>query len=219
MREEELVRQFGEILKQVRIPHELARKLTTVLRESQADKEKFVRTSMLRLQQQQMLLRSKLDRVYEDRLSDGISDELWTTKSSELQEELRRVRAEMERDEGASQAYETAGLQILTAGTPRVRAWRLECAKQSQSIGSRPASISQTLGMEFLVVTTFGLEARRCRPLDWGRLSAVRRTTAIYAPARRHGADGGERVTVNRVLWRRVLWRRLYVWVSTRFAL
>jgi hypothetical protein len=43
-----LVRQFGEILKQVRIPTELAGKLATVLRESQADKEKFVRTSMLR---------------------------------------------------------------------------------------------------------------------------------------------------------------------------
>jgi hypothetical protein len=34
-------------------------------------------------------------------------------KSRELQEELRRVRAEMERHEGASEAYETAGLQIL----------------------------------------------------------------------------------------------------------
>jgi site-specific DNA recombinase len=78
VREEELVRQFGEILKQVRIPTELAGKLATVLRESQADKEKFVRTSMLRLQQQQMLLRSKLDRVYEDRLADQIPEELWT---------------------------------------------------------------------------------------------------------------------------------------------
>jgi hypothetical protein len=51
---------------------QLAGKLATVLRESQADKENVVRTSMLRLQQQQMLLRSKLDRVYEDRLSDAI---------------------------------------------------------------------------------------------------------------------------------------------------
>jgi hypothetical protein len=51
VREEELVRQFGEILNQVRIPAELAGKLATVLRESQSDKEKFVRTSMLRLQQ------------------------------------------------------------------------------------------------------------------------------------------------------------------------
>ncbi len=96
VREEELVRQFGEILKRIRIPHELAGKLATVL-----------------LQQQQMLLRSKLDRVYDDRLNDAISDELWATKSGELQEELRRVRAEMERHEGASQAYQTAGLQIL----------------------------------------------------------------------------------------------------------
>ena len=52
VREEELIRQFGELLKQVRIPTELAGKLATVLRESQTDKEKFVRTSMLRLQQQ-----------------------------------------------------------------------------------------------------------------------------------------------------------------------
>ena len=68
---------------------------------------------MLRLQQQQMLLRSKLDRVYEDRLKDAIPEELWNTKSAELQEELRRLRAEMERHEVASEAYETAGLQIL----------------------------------------------------------------------------------------------------------
>jgi hypothetical protein len=39
----------GEIRKQIRIPHELAGKLATVLRESQADKEKFVRTFMIRL--------------------------------------------------------------------------------------------------------------------------------------------------------------------------
>jgi site-specific DNA recombinase len=113
IREEELVRQFGDLLRRVRIPTELAGKLATVLRESQTDEEQFVRTSMLRLQQQQMLLRSKLDRVYEDRLSDQIPEELWAAKSAELQEALRRVRTEMERHELASQAYETAGLQIL----------------------------------------------------------------------------------------------------------
>ena len=44
---------------------------------------------------------------------DAIPEELWNTKSAELQEELRRVRAEMERHEVASEVYETAGLQIL----------------------------------------------------------------------------------------------------------
>jgi hypothetical protein len=60
-----------------------------------------------------MLLRSKLDRVYEDRLTDAIPEELWNSKSAALQDELRQVRTEMERHEVASQAYETAGLQIL----------------------------------------------------------------------------------------------------------
>jgi hypothetical protein len=41
---------------------------------------------MLRLQQQHMLLRSKLDRVYEDRLSDAIPEELWNSKSAALQD-------------------------------------------------------------------------------------------------------------------------------------
>jgi hypothetical protein len=95
VREEELARQFGDILKQVRIPGELAGKLATVLRESQAHREQFACTSLLRLQQQQVLLRSKLDRVYEDRLSDRIPEELWSAKSAELQEDLQRVRAEM----------------------------------------------------------------------------------------------------------------------------
>ena len=84
-----------------------------MLRESQTDKETFVRTSLLRLQQQQMLLRSNFDRIYEDRLSDAIPEELWNSKSAALQDELRQVRTEMERHEVASQAYETAGLQIL----------------------------------------------------------------------------------------------------------
>ena len=71
-----------------------------------------LRQRMLRLQQQQ-LAALKVDRVYDDRLSDASSEELWTKESGELQEQLRRVRAEMERHDGASQAYETAGLQTL----------------------------------------------------------------------------------------------------------
>jgi hypothetical protein len=35
----------------------------------------------VRLQQQQLLLRAKLDGTYDDRLSGRISDELWSTKS------------------------------------------------------------------------------------------------------------------------------------------
>ena len=80
---------------------------------SQGDKEKFVRTTTMRLQQQQLLTRAKLDRAYDDRLSGRISDELWNKKSAELEEELQRVRDEMARHERASRDYEATGVQIL----------------------------------------------------------------------------------------------------------
>src|SRR6266851_2863464 len=113
IREEDLARLLGDLVKQVRIPTELAETVATVLRESQSDKETFVRAAMMRLQQQQLLLRTKLDRAYDDRLSGRISDDFWTTKSAELEVELQRVRGEMARHEHASRQYETTGLQIL----------------------------------------------------------------------------------------------------------
>jgi hypothetical protein len=83
------------------------------LRESQSDKETFVRTATMRLQQQQLAIRAKLDRAYDDRLSSRIPEDLWTSKSAELEAELRRVRAEMAHHERASHDYERTGLQIL----------------------------------------------------------------------------------------------------------
>jgi hypothetical protein len=107
-----LVPLLGDVVKRVRIPTELADAVAKVLRESQSDKETFVRATM-RLQQQQLTIRAKLDRAYDDRLSGRIPDDLWTSKSAELEEELRRVRAEMAGHERASHDYERTGLQIL----------------------------------------------------------------------------------------------------------
>jgi hypothetical protein len=106
IREEDLGLLFGDIVKRVRIPTELADAVAKVLRESQSDKESFVRTTTMCLQQQQLAIRWKLDRAYDDRLSGRIPDDLWTSKSAELEEELPRVRAEMAQHERASHDYE-----------------------------------------------------------------------------------------------------------------
>jgi site-specific DNA recombinase len=113
IREAELARLLGEAVQQIRMPTGLADRAVAALRESQGDKEKFVRTTTMRLQQQQLLTRAKLDRAYDDRLSGRISDELWNKKSAELEEELQRVRGEMARHERASRDYEATGVQIL----------------------------------------------------------------------------------------------------------
>jgi hypothetical protein len=52
-----------------------------------------------------VLLRSKLDRVYEDRLSDRIPEELWSAKSAGAGRDAGH--------EAAGLAYESAGLHIL----------------------------------------------------------------------------------------------------------
>jgi site-specific DNA recombinase len=113
VREEDLALLFGELVKRVRIPAELADAVASALRDSQSDKERFVLTTTMRLQQQQLLLRAKLDRAYDDRLSGQISEELWTRKSAELESQLETVRTEMARHEHASHDYEKTGLQIL----------------------------------------------------------------------------------------------------------
>ena len=113
VREEELARLLGNAVQQIRMPTGLAERAVAALHESQGDKEKFVRTTTMRLQQQQLLIRAKLDRAYDDRLSGRISDELWNTKSAELESELQRVRGEMASNERASRDYEATGVQIL----------------------------------------------------------------------------------------------------------
>jgi hypothetical protein len=113
IREEDLARLLGETVQQIQMPAGLAERAVAALREIQGDKEKFVRTTTLRQQQRQLFIRAKLDRAYDDRLSGRIPDELWTKKSAELEEELRRVRDEMARHERASHDYEETGVQIL----------------------------------------------------------------------------------------------------------
>jgi site-specific DNA recombinase len=58
VREEDLSRLFGETVKRVRIPAELANAVAQAPRESLADKATAVRTSTMRLQQQQLLVQS-----------------------------------------------------------------------------------------------------------------------------------------------------------------
>jgi len=79
--------------------------IAQALRESQADKERFHRTAMLRLQQRQMSVQANLDRAYDDRLAGTISAELWSRKAGEWELELAEVRREMARQDSASHDY------------------------------------------------------------------------------------------------------------------
>ena len=113
VREEELSRLFAEAVKRVQVPEDVADQIADALRQSQADKERFHRTALLTLQQQQVAIQAKLDRAYEDRLSGRISEELWLRKSTEWEAELALVRRDTARHDRASLDYGATGSRIL----------------------------------------------------------------------------------------------------------
>jgi site-specific DNA recombinase len=113
VREEELSRLFEDVVRRVQITPEVAEWIAEALRESQGDKERFHRTSLMQLQQQYLAVQTKLDRAYEDRLAGRITDELWTRKSEEWEAELAAIRRETARHERASHDYAATGSRIL----------------------------------------------------------------------------------------------------------
>lgn len=67
----------------------------------------------MHLQQQYLAVQAKLDRAYDDRLADRITDELWQRKSGEWEAELASVRRATARHEKASHDYGATGSKIL----------------------------------------------------------------------------------------------------------
>jgi len=113
VREEELARRLGRLVQQVQIPSDVAEAMARALRDNEAERAQFGVATLNRLQEQELRLRAKLDRVYEDHLSDRISEELWTRKSQELEAQLHRVRAEMERLERPDAQVAVHGQRLL----------------------------------------------------------------------------------------------------------
>jgi len=113
VREEDLAQLLGGLVQQVQIPSDVAKAMARALRDSEAEREQFGVATLNRLQEQEHRLRAKLDRVYEDHLSDRISEELWTRKSQELEAELHRIRAEMERLERPDAHVAVNGQRLL----------------------------------------------------------------------------------------------------------
>jgi site-specific DNA recombinase len=113
IREEERSRLFGDVVRRVQIPAHIADWLAQGLRESQADKERFHRTAIGRLQQQQVAVQNKLDRAYEDRLAGYITHGMWSRKSEEWEHDLEDIRRETAQHDMAGHDYAVTGSKIL----------------------------------------------------------------------------------------------------------
>jgi hypothetical protein len=88
VREERLADLLGEVIRPIQIPSEVADEIATALRSTDQEAEDRRRDSLRQLDQRRRTVLSKLDRGYDDFLSGRISEEFWSRKSAQWEEEL-----------------------------------------------------------------------------------------------------------------------------------
>jgi site-specific DNA recombinase len=113
VRQEVLDQLFAEAVGRVRVGPSVVEDIKSGLLDSQKDRVKYEQESKAALQKRQTRLQGLLDKAYEDKLAGGVSQELWERKSREWQDELVRVRQDLNALENAAQDYYQFGLQIL----------------------------------------------------------------------------------------------------------
>ncbi len=94
IREEKLSALLGEVIKPIQITAGIADDIATALRASDSDAETQHATALEQVGKRRRTVVSKIDRGYEDFVSDRITEAFWTRKSAEWEAELQTMDAE-----------------------------------------------------------------------------------------------------------------------------
>lgn len=92
IREEQLEEKLNKIVKGIHMPEAILDWLIEALQESHADELRFHQDALVPLKAQEQRLELRLNRLYEDKLDEKITEAFWETKHQEYQAELERVR-------------------------------------------------------------------------------------------------------------------------------
>jgi site-specific DNA recombinase len=113
VREELLADLLGEVITPIQITPAVAEEIATALRTSDEAGEQRRCDALRLLDQRRRTIVSKLDRGYEDLLAGRISDEFWSRKSKQWEEELAAVDAQRPRLEAPRPLASATGERIL----------------------------------------------------------------------------------------------------------
>jgi site-specific DNA recombinase len=97
MREEQLSEQLGELMKNIYVPETIARTLVDSLHSDLQGSEQRRKEQLAGLQQRLTSVRTRMDKIYEDKLDGAIDDEFWTRKQAEYREQERLLQASVAR--------------------------------------------------------------------------------------------------------------------------
>ena len=113
VREEELERQFEEILGELQFSEAILDWLQEALRQSQKEKAEFHRRSIEKLNAHYAKLQNRIDQIYLDKLDGEIEEAFYRRNVSQWREEQAQIRARIERREKADQNYIEQGIRLV----------------------------------------------------------------------------------------------------------
>ena len=113
IRQEKLAELLGATVQAVQIPAGVANDIAAALRQDDGHAERHRAEVMQRLEQRQHAIQAKLDRGYDDYVSGKISDDFWTRKSGQWEDERRATEAELSRMARRNPNAHVTGEKIL----------------------------------------------------------------------------------------------------------
>lgn len=113
LKEEQFEKVFDEAIKRITVTPEHKEAILTALKESHVDEEKFNREETKKLQQRCESLKSRISKLYIDKLDGVIENEFWAEKDSEWRFELAKSISKMEAHMKADKNYMNKGVELL----------------------------------------------------------------------------------------------------------
>ncbi len=113
VREEELERQFEEILGESRFSEALLDWMREALHHSQKEKAEFHRRPIEKLNAQYAKLKKRIDQIYLDKLDGEVEEAFYRRNVLAWREEQAQIRSRIERHEKADQDYIEQGIRLL----------------------------------------------------------------------------------------------------------
>lgn len=113
VRQEEILKQFDEVIKDVNITSEHKKAIITALKESHADEQLFHEEQVALLKERCDKLRNRISNLYTDKLDGLISADDWAVRNNEWTNEHSRLTAVIEQHMNANNDYMKKGIQML----------------------------------------------------------------------------------------------------------
>ena len=113
VRQEELERQFEQIIKGLHIKEEYYDLIIQTLKESHKDELEFHKQALGQLRSRQDALKQRIAKAYEDKLDGVIPEELWKEKTVKWQSEIDEIDIKLRAHSNANCAFIESGVKLI----------------------------------------------------------------------------------------------------------